>query len=522
MNIHKSLLLFSTVIGLLFTSCNKYLDVNKNPNTSTSSTPQLVLPQAIVYSGAVLNTLNTYGLQIGGYAANAGGYGGFGVNWTYDFGQINYTGIWSSSYDVLEDIQYVINVAATRPEIYPYYSAAAKILKVYNYEHLVDQYNNIPYTEALTSANLTPKYDNATDIYPKLANILDSAILDINSATSSAITLTSGTDPLFGGDMTSWIKFANTLKLKLIVKGSATVSFANTTFTSEGFLTDDAIENPGYAQANGQTNPFWSTWVVSYTGVAATRSWIPSRYTYSFYNGNKISDTGRGKKIYYNFPSTPINQLGLSQDNSYAAPATAGAWYSGTGSGTSLGGAAGVMKGYNMGVALFTAAESYFLQAEAQLRGIISGTPQTSFEAGITASFKYIYMLPNESQQSGTDYSGDATKYITTNTSNYLVNFALATSDAQKLEAIITQKYIALNMVSSDEGWNEYRRTGYPFSSTTVVNNANNSFASTQSVSTRPDHLPTRLQYPASEYSANDANVPKDISSFTSLIFWAK
>jgi hypothetical protein len=46
--------------------------------------------------------------------------------------------------------------------------------------------------------------------------------------------------------------------------------------------------------------------------------------------------------------------------------------------------------------------------------------------------------------------------------------------------------------------------------------------ASVLSSSTRPDKLPTRIQYPQSEYSYNAANVPSGISSFSSLIFWAQ
>jgi hypothetical protein len=94
----------------------------------------------------------------------------------------------------------------------------------------------------------------------------------------------------------------------------------------------------------------------------------------------------------------------------------------------------------------------------------------------------------------------------------------LAGSDEDKIEAIITQKYIALNMVNSHEGWNEFRRTGYPSVSGT---SAVSTFASKASQSTRPDRLPTRILYPTSELQYNPANV-KTINPFSSLIFWAK
>lgn len=97
------------------------------------------------------------------------------------------------------------------------------------------------------------------------------------------------------------------------------------------------------------------------------------------------------------------------------------------------------------------------------------------------------------------------------------------TTTAQKVEAIITQKYIAMNYVNSEEGWNEYRRTGYP----TIVWGTNaasdiTTFASVVSESTAPDRLPTRIVYPSAEGQYNGTNMPKGISPFTSKIFWAK
>jgi hypothetical protein len=170
-----------------------------------------------------------------------------------------------------------------------------------------------------------------------------------------------------------------------------------------------------------------------------------------------------------------------------------------------------------------TAAESYFLQAEAAVRGITTGNAATLFESGITASFKYLYALPDGSYAAPlADPVAGASSYLTTNAASPLVNYALATTTAQKVEAIITQKWIALNFVNSDQSWNDYRRTGYPAVVTTAGATAAQTFASKFSESTRTDKLPTRLLYPPSEGSYNSANVPKGISPFTSLIFWAQ
>jgi hypothetical protein len=103
-----------------------------------------------------------------------------------------------------------------------------------------------------------------------------------------------------------------------------------------------------------------------------------------------------------------------------------------------------------------------------------------------------------------------------------LVNFNLALTTEQKLEAIITQKWIALNMVNCDQSWNDYRRTLYPKLNNAAGATKYETFASLKSESTRPDKLPTRILYPSSEGTYNPTNVPKGISPFTSLIFWAK
>jgi hypothetical protein len=149
---------------------------------------------------------------------------------------------------------------------------------------------------------------------------------------------------------------------------------------------------------------------------------------------------------------------------------------------------------------------------------LTAGNAQTLFENGVTASFTYIYTKPDGAVAGDPD--ADAADYIASN-STYLTDFSLATSTAQKLEAIITQKYIALNMVNSDEAWNEYRRTHYPTLVNSVSAGATETFVSTVSESTRPDRLPTRIMYPSSEGAYNASNVPKSISPFSSLIFWA-
>ncbi|MBK5210474.1 MAG: SusD/RagB family nutrient-binding outer membrane lipoprotein, partial [Flavobacteriaceae bacterium] len=77
-----------------------------------------------------------------------------------------------------------------------------------------------------------------------------------------------------------------------------------------------------------------------------------------------------------------------------------------------------------------------------------------------------------------------------------------------KLEAIITQKWIAVNGITAEQSWFDYSRTGYP---------SNLPISSQATSSDRP----VRLYYPASEFSSNGANVPAQPNAFTAKIFWA-
>src|SRR5207302_6927964 len=127
----------------------------------------------------------------------------------------------------------------------------------------------------------------------------------------------------------------------------------------------DALINPGYTRDNGKQNPKWNNWGFGYTGSDANKAWMPNTFVMSFYNGVKLSDSYRGGAVYYQFPSTPTNRLGV-EGNSIAPSPSGSFWYpSSNRSGSSAGNTTGVLKGPEAGMPVITAAESYFLQAEA-------------------------------------------------------------------------------------------------------------------------------------------------------------
>lgn len=561
-------------IGLVAssTSCKKYLDVNTNPNDVTTATPDLVMPQALTATAGLNQTYQgpTYGMDLGGYIANAGGVGGFGNFWTFQFNNGDANALWTNTFDNLQDYQYIINNTATTGD-YKNFNAVARLMKSFDYLKLVDAYGDVPYSQALTGAGkLTPGYDKATDVYKACITEIDAVITQMKVApTASTVSLASNANGkvdvtvysglstgdqqilsynssalLNGKDMTNWIKFANTIKLRAMIRISKSTNplsaFYNTekttmaSLTSADFISNDVLVNPGYLQQVGVTttsttrqNPLWNALAYNYSGSSATTSYLPSTFVTAFYNGVKLSDPGRGSVSLRSSSGSYIynNQLGFQSTSLIASPA-GGAWYVGLNGGGSPTGLAatglGIEKGPDQGQPIILATESYFLQAEAALIGLVQGNVKTLFDTGILQSFDYLYKDHTDALYSAKTPGTDATAYQKAN-ATYLANIDQATTDQQRLEAIITQKYIAMNALTSDEGWNDYRRTQYPVSIPTGATgyDASHSFAPSAQTnqSQRTDKLAGRIIYPASEYSLNTANVPV-VDPNHSLVFW--
>jgi hypothetical protein len=138
--------------------------------------------------------------------------------------------------------------------------ALIDILTVYSYQILVDTFGDIPYSEALKgSANYLPKYDKAVDIYKDLIVRLDNDIANIETGYAAF----GSADVIYRDDMTSWVKFANSIKLKLgvnlkasglenAIADAAIVSASKNTFTSNA---DNA--KISYEKNVPNTNPLY-------------------------------------------------------------------------------------------------------------------------------------------------------------------------------------------------------------------------------------------------------------------------
>lgn len=371
--------------------------------------------------------------------------------------------------------------------------ALADILKVAVMQRVTDTYGPIPYTQ-LTTGSLQVAYDSQEEVYKAMFKDLGNAI-DVLTATLTAnpgLHLMSRYDRIFAGDVTKWLKFANTLRLRMAMR----VVYADKALYQEqadaaianpfGFITEDVKFTP--AKGAAWENPIYVIEYVYNDGdakVGATITTImngfedPRRAKY-FVAGSDGEYHGvrMGANVNSEYPkSTLLSKTKISNDDPMK-------WMSG--------------------------AECFFLKAEYNLRKGDDAQAKADYEAGIAQSFQltgagdasaYI-ALTDKTPGTYTDPVTAGNSY-NTDLSEVSVAWESQTEFEAHLEQIITQKYIA-GFPEGQEAWSEFRRTGYPHVIPTLRNNSNGTINTDKQI--------RRLVYPASEYSANGANVAAGVA----------
>ena len=142
--------------------------------------------------------------------------------------------------------------------------AIIEILSVYAWSNLVETYGDIPYSEALDIDNTLPKYDDAFTVYKNLLVRLDAAMNSMDSQPS----FSSSQDLIYSGDITSWKKFGNTLKLRMgMTLADVDAGLSKTTVESAvngGVFTSNADDaNYQYSPTNPNNNPVHDNLVLS-------------------------------------------------------------------------------------------------------------------------------------------------------------------------------------------------------------------------------------------------------------------
>ncbi|WP_292010750.1 SusD/RagB family nutrient-binding outer membrane lipoprotein [Chryseobacterium sp.] len=521
-------LLSASVIALSLTSCNNYLDVNEDPNNLPieNVTPELILPGVIsqMYRVQSGNQMQLGNLMMNNWAGNTYVFGGpYSAEFT--LGAVNsqfYNGIWDDTYRNLYNFK-IVETYPNADHKQDYYVAIAKILKAFYLQPIVDLYGDIPYSEAFQAqANSTPKYDNDEDVYKALISSIDEGIALIEAADASVSLNPGAADIVFQGNMDSWVNFANTIKLRFLVRMSKAtgdmgayrdMQLSALSASNPTFITGDVYENPGYSTAsNDAMNPLMYNYRNNAAGSAVQNYNLVtvSEHMANALEGNEILNSAEYSKftgikdgrryrlfsqISYTFNGVPYARLkgirqgatagqpGAEIDPNSASSRTVSKLANGTFIGNVTTGGTVISASNARGGTLMTLAESNLLQAEAALRwpSLFTVDAQSKFTQAITASYNYFGAT-----------AGTAPAYIASISSRIGLGWTGTTE--QKIEAIITQKWLALTNVNPIESFIEYNRTGYPYTPLAVTAVMANK--------------PYRLQYPQSEFSANSANTP--------------
>jgi hypothetical protein len=494
MSIKNKTLLCLGLCGLIaFASCTKKLDTNlHDPN----GTPSNQLTGAdyfagslveIIYNKSGINLYNEtdnydYANQWMGYFARNYGWAPSGGQQTMEDFQLTNNfgnGVWGSLYHNIYDLNFVI-ANSSKNSILP---GAARALRTMLFQDLVDQYGNIPYSQAENPLlTLTPVYDSAATIYKDLIPQLDTALSIIAASQSTS---DDASDVLFKGDKTLWSQFANTIKLRILLRlvpngdqAYVATELTNIVNQGSGFLQADALVQPGFTNLPTKTNPFWAAYGL---GSQNNNSFSASTVMLNFLDS--ISDP---RLRYFYAP----NGAGLFVGEQFGN----NDFYS-TGSASSYG--PGLLKSASQPGLLISGAQSFFMQAEAVQRGLLNGSAAALYKQGVEASFNFL----------GFANATDSADAYMSGSSNGMVNFSLSTNP---LQTIMYQKWIAECCLDGLEAYNDYRRTGFPF---IVV----------PSYGAPGAAFPVRLLYPETEYTQNPVNVNAQNQTPADLytpVFW--
>lgn len=429
--------------------------------------------------------------------------------------------IFNNAYTQTAGAQEIITLPNATTD-YPNYVAAAKILKAYYLEPLVDLYGDVPYSEAFQgAANTTPKYDKDTDVYAALINELTSA-LQLLQTDHGQHPIIGSSDPMFNGDLSKWTAFANTVLLKYAIHLSTSSDPAAKTMLqsigkvispSSQFLSSDVTLNPGYNNSATNTmNPLYaSVGRLFNSGTLNTQSYhlqcasahIVNLMTGNLDNTDSNSQTNnitagifdpRISKLFTTAVSidptitTPV-YFGLNQGQKLPIKANnvselGGSFFDPTGS---------APINATLSAYIMPEAESDLLQAEASVQGILgfsSANAPALFHKAIMDSFEFEY---NRTQPSDPDaYIADAQSYL--GQINGKPKLDITGNKANDLYAIQYQRWITLTNYNGIETYIDFLRLGYP--------------SNPMALTTTETNRPFRLMYPASELSRNASNVP--------------
>ena len=249
-------------VALFATSCDKMLDINENPNFPTSSSADLSLSSAEVFVtsavGGDLQLLGSIWSQF--YAQHTGSNQYTGID-SYNLPNSSsyVTRSWSLFYSgAIPDLQNSIEASAKNKEWGFWFMA--QTLKAFSYHVLVDFYGEIPFSQATQGVEVNPVYDSGPTVNAGIIKILDEAIAkedEAKEANGFVVDSRLKSDLLLDGDIDTWIKFAKTLKLKILLRNYSANATAITALLTENDLLTSDVKFDKFADVENNSNPLY-------------------------------------------------------------------------------------------------------------------------------------------------------------------------------------------------------------------------------------------------------------------------
>lgn len=374
--------------------------------------------------------------------------------------------------------------------------AMAQVIKIAALHRTTDMFGPIPYFKVGSGSFKVP-YDSQEAVYRSFFKELEEAVGMLTKYSEKSDKVLSKFDVVYEGDVDKWIRFANSLMLRLAIR----VRYANADLAKE--YAEKAVTHPKGLITSPDEAPKMGK-------GAGLQMKNPLKTIRDEYNDIRMGATvycylqGYGdprEEVYFNKVSGAFKAVrtGIPQSKLYEDFSTP-------------------KVGEDDPLYWMKASEVLFLKAEGALAGFaMGGKAKDFYNDGIRMSFKEngvsgadTYLANssakpvNYTDSKNSSLSAEAPSKITIRWNES------ADAEEENLERIITQKYLAI-FPNGQEAWTEWRRTGYP-RQIVVADNETNANVSIGNGFNRGGVR--RMLYPRSEYDHNGANVSDAVSKF--------
>ncbi len=375
--------------------------------------------------------------------------------------------------------------------------AVATVIKIAAMSRVTDTYGPIPYSAIGETTDLAVPYDSQKDVYNEFFTELSEAIETLDTHRGSALSPMG--DYVYGGDINKWVKFANSLKLRLAMR----VSFVDRKLSRQmaeeaikGGVIESNADNATWKYFSTLTNPLYTAVMYNSSGSETGGDTHAAADIICYMNGY---DDPRREAYFLKSTFDGIDYVGLRRG-----------WETFNKSwGFSF---SGVGVKANDPLIWMTASEVAFLRAEgAAIHNFdMGGNAADFYNSGIALSFEQWGVAGAEAYMQNSTARPQA--YVDPTEQNpyngalsdITIKWDDSANSETKLERIITQKWIAL-YYNGNEAWAELRRTGYPKLIPVEYNGSGGVVDSNKG--------PQRMPYPQEEYTNNSYNVTSAVNN---------